>query len=105
MEEVFFSICERYGDKAEHHWVYGNYLVSAGKSVDGKTQLETYMEKKEYYINLYFLENYAYSQLMCGMPLTAYYTITNGNMILEDDVPNQQLLTMIKNSIKELKIL
>ena len=104
MEEVFFSICERYGDKAEHHWVYGNYLVSAGKSVDGKTQLETYMEKKEYYINLYFLENYAYSQLMCGMPLTAYYTITNGNMILEDDVPNQQLLTMIKNSINESSV-
>jgi len=103
VESAFAKINKKYPKNAEHHWVYGNYLVSTGRSSEGKAQLESYMKMKDYQISHFFLEDYAYSQFMCGMPLNAYYTLTNGGTIPEASV-NQSMLSLIKNNINESSI-
>ena len=101
VEKLFTQLEEDYPDKPEHHWIYGNFLASSSKTLEGKKQLEQYMEMKDYYISNFFIQDYAYCQLLCMMPLNAYYTITNGGTIPEDQIPNQQLLSIIKGRIKD----
>ena len=101
VEKDFNALEKDFPENAEHHWIYGNFLVSSGKTLEGKNQLEKYMEMKNYYIGSFFIENYAYAQLMCDMPFNALYSITNGGSIPEESVQNQQLLGLIKNRIKE----
>lgn len=101
IENLFLSINEKYPDKAEHHWIYGNFVASMGNAIKAKTELETYMKMKNYYINHFFISDYSYVQYLCGMPLNAYYTITNGGNISENEVNDQQKLFLIKNTIKE----
>lgn len=101
VEKDFNALEKDFPENAEHHWIYGNFLVSAGKTLDGKNELEKYMDMKNYYIGSYFIESYAYAQLMCDMPFNAYYTITNGNSIPEESIQNQQLLGLIKNRLKD----
>ena len=101
IENLFLSLNEKYPDKAEHHWIYGNFLASMGNATKAKTELETYMKMKNYYINHFFISDYSYVQYLCGMPLNAYYTITNGGNIPENEVNDQQKLFLIKNTIKE----
>ena len=101
IENLFLSLNEKYPDKAEHHWIYGNFVASMGNAIKAKTELETYMKMKNYYINHFFISDYSYVQYLCGMPLNAYYTITNGGNIPENEVNDQQKLFLIKNTIKE----
>jgi len=101
IENLFLSLNEKYPDKAEHHWIYGNFVASMGNAIKAKTELETYMKMKNYYINHFFISDYSYVQYLCGMPLNAYYTITNGGNISENEVNDQQKLFLIKNTIKE----
>ncbi|MBO7486281.1 MAG: hypothetical protein J6T84_09515 [Spirochaetaceae bacterium] len=101
VEEVFSTINKKYSKNAEHHWIYGNYLISQGKTTFGKEELEKYMKMKNYQINNFFIEDYAYSYLLCSMSLNAYYAITNGGNIPEEDVANQNLLNFIKGTIKK----
>ena len=101
IENLFLSLNEKYPDKAEHHWIYGNFVASIGNAIKAKTELETYMKMKNYYINHFFISDYSYVQYLCGMPLNAYYTITNGGNIPENEVNDQQKLFLIKNTIKE----
>ena len=104
IENLFLSLNEKYPDKAEHHWIYGNFLASMGNAIKAKTELETYMKMKNYYINHFFISVYSYVQYLCGMPLNAYYTITNGGNIPENEVNDQQKLFLIKNTIKETSL-
>ncbi|MBR1912311.1 MAG: hypothetical protein IJ828_08155 [Treponema sp.] len=101
MEKEFSRINKKFPKMTAHHWVYGNYLITAGKTVDGKLELERYLEMNNYMANNLFISDYAYAQLMCNMPLNAYYTITNGGNIAEEDVEDVQLLNLIKNFIRE----
>lgn len=101
IEKEFSKIEKAFPDNAEHNWIYGNYLVSAGKNLDGINKLEKYMKMKEYKINSFFIQDYAYAQMISGLPVNAYYSITNGGNIPENQVANQQLLAMIKNNLKE----
>ena len=101
VEKDFNSLEKVFPENAEHHWIYGNFLVSAGKTLDGKNELEKYMEMKDYYINSFFIENLAYAQHMCDMPFNAYYSLTNGGSIPEENIEDQELLGIIKNHIKE----
>ena len=48
IENLFLSLNEKYPDKAEHHWIYGNFVASMGNAIKGKTELETYMKMKNY---------------------------------------------------------
>ena len=95
IENLFLSLNEKYPDKAEHHWIYGNFVASMGNAIKAKTELETYMKMKNYYINHFFISDYSYVQYLCGMPLNAYYTITNGGNIPENEVNDQQKLFLI----------
>ena len=101
VESDFNSLEKEFPENAEHHWIYGNLLATTGKTLDAKNELETYMEMKDYYINGFFIEDYAYAQNMCDMPFNAYYSITNGGTIPEESIRNQELLQLIKNHIKE----
>ncbi len=101
VEKDFNALEKDFPENAEHHWIYGNFLVSSGKTLEGKNELEKYMKMKNYYIGGFFIENYAYAQLMCDMPFNALYSITNGGNIPEESIQNQQLLGLIKNRIKE----
>ena len=101
VEKDFSALEKDFPENTEHHWIYGNFLVTVGKTLDGKNELEKYMEMKNYQINGFFIENYAYAQFMCDMPFNALYSITNGGTIPEESIKNQQLLGMIKNHIKE----
>lgn len=101
VENDFNALEKDFPENAEHHWIYGNFLVSAGKTLEGKNELEKYMDMKNYYIGSFFIENYAYAQHMCDMPFNAYYTMTNGGSIPEENIQNQELLGIIKNHIKE----
>lgn len=101
VENDFNALEKDYPENAEHHWIYGNFLVTTGKTLEGKNELEKYMKMKNYYIGGFFIENYAYAQFMCDMPFNALYSITNGGTIPEENIQNQQLLGMIKNHIKE----
>lgn len=108
-DEVTFSGVEKdyndlekdFPEKAGHHWIYGNFLVSSGRTLDGNKQLEKYMEMKDYYIGSFFINDYATAQHMCDMPFNAYYTLSNGGTIPEENIQNQELLNIIKNRIKE----
>ena len=101
VENDFKALEKDFPENAEHHWIYGNFLVSSGRTLEGNNQLEKYMEMKNYQINGFFIENYAYALQMCDMPFNAFYTITNGGNIPEENVQNQELLKIIKNHIKE----
>ena len=101
MEKEFSRINKKYSKNAEHHWVYGNFLVTAGKPVDGMKELEKYLDMKNGMIGSFFIYDYAYAQFLSNMPLSAYYTITNGGSIPEKEIDNVQLLNLIKNLIKE----
>ena len=101
VENDFNALEKEYPENAEHHWIYGNFLVTTGKTLEGKNELEKYMKMKNYYIGGFFIENYAYAQFMCDMPFNALYSITNAGTIPEENIQNQQLLGMIKNHIKE----
>lgn len=99
--KAFSSIDHNYGERAEHHWIYGNFLVTSSKNVNGKKELEKYMEMKDFMLNKFFIEDYAYAQLMCSTPINALYTITNGGNIPEEMVENKPLLSAIKSNILE----
>ncbi|MBP5359465.1 MAG: hypothetical protein J6Y69_09860 [Treponema sp.] len=99
--KLFSDIDSAYPEKAEHHWIYGNFLTSAGKTIDGNNELEKYMEMKDYLISNPFLEDYAYCQFMCNTPFNAYYTLTNGGTIPEANVSNQELLRIVKSHIQD----
>ncbi len=101
VENDYKALEKDYPENAEHHWIYGNFLVTTGKTLEGKNELEKYMKMKNYYIGGFFIENYAYAQFMCDMPFNALYSITNGGTIPEENIQNQQLLGMIKKHIKE----
>ena len=101
VEKVFLKIDKKYSNNAEHHWIYGNFLVTQSRIIAGNDELEKYLDMKKNMIGVFFLEDYAYSQLLCAMPLHAYYALTNGGNIPEEAVENQTLLKLIKNSIKE----
>lgn len=75
VEKDFNALEKDFPENAEHHWIYGNFLVTAGKNLDGKNELEKYMKMKNYYIGAFFIENYAYAQFMCNMPFNALYSI------------------------------
>ena len=101
VEECFNEINKKYSENAEQNWIYGNFLVSTSKIVEGKKSLEKYMQLKNYYINQAFIDDYTYAQFMCATPLHAYYTLTNSMSISEEEIQNQQLLNMIKSNILE----
>ncbi len=101
VEKAFFQLDKKYSNNAEHHWIYGNFLVTQGRTITGNDELEKYLDMKKNMIGSFFLEDYAYSQFLCAMPLHAYYTLTNGRNIPEEAIQNQSLLNLIKNSVKE----
>lgn len=101
MKETFNFLEEKYSKKAEHHWIYGNYLASTGLSIKGKNELEKYLNMKKNRVNESFLNDYSYSQFLCATPLKAYYTLTNGGSIPEENIANQNLLNILKQKIKE----
>lgn len=101
MEKEFSRIDKKFSKNAEHHWVYGNFLVTAGKAVEGIKELEKYLDMKNGMINSFFIYDYAYAQLLANMPLNAYYTITNGGNIPEEEIDDVQLLKLIKEFVKE----
>ena len=101
MEKDYNDLEKDFPENAEHHWIYGNFPVSSGRTLDGNKQLEKYMEMKDYYIGSFFINDYASAQHMCDMPFNAYYTLSNGGTIPEENIQNQELLNIIKNRIKE----
>ena len=101
VEKEFLNLQTDYPENAEPHWIYGNLLSTTGRTRDANNELKKYMEMKDYYINNYFVEDYAYAQHMCDMPFNAYYTITNGESIPEEKIQNQELLRIIKNHMKD----
>lgn len=101
VENEYKKINKKFSKNAEQHWIYGNFLTTTGKCVDGKSELEKYLDMKNNQIGSFFLQDYAYTQFMCNMPLNAYYTITNGQNIPEENIQNQQLLNIIKNQLKD----
>ena len=104
VQNQFSLLEEEYPQSAEHHWIYGNFLTTAALPLEGKEELEKYIEMKENYVSFLFLQDYAYNQLLCAKPLNAYYTLTNGGSIPEEQVQNQQLLKLIKGNIKESSV-
>lgn len=101
VENFYSKIDKKYSKNAGHHWIYGNFLISQGKTSAGRDELEKYLKMKDYQVSNFFIEDYAYSYLLSSMPLNAYYAITNGGNIPEEAVLNQSLLNLIKNTIKE----
>ena len=101
VEKIFTDLDKNFPEKSEHHWIYGNFLATTGKSLESKNELEKYMAMNDNLINEYFLEDYAYSLYLCFMPVSALYAITNGGTIPENEIRNQDLLNMIKEQIKE----
>ena len=102
VEKLFLKIDSNFPENPEHHWIYGNFLVTTGSKItDGYDELTKYMEMKDYYISGAFIEDYAYAQFLCNMPINALYSITNGGTIPEETIQNQSLLSIIKNHIKE----
>lgn len=101
VEKEYKKINKKFSKNPEHHWIYGNFLVSSGKCIEGKKELEEYLDMKNYMVGSFFLQDYAYAQYLCNLPIHAYYTITNGGVIPEENIQNQSLLKMIKNQIKE----
>lgn len=97
------AIVKKYKDNAGVHWIYANFLSYCGKGMEAVEQYEQYLDMTEGHVSGYFLEDYAYGQLMAGMPLNAYYTITNGYSIQDKKVENQALLKLIKDNIKASK--
>lgn len=102
-KEVDF-LNKNYKKNAEHHWIYGNFLVSSGKTVTGRDELEEFMKMKDYNVNQLFIDDYAYAQVMCGKTLNALYTITNGGRITEERIENKSLLNMIKGQLEETSV-
>ena len=47
VEKEFVKLGKDFPDRAEHHWIYGNYLVSAGSAVDGLQELQTFLLTQE----------------------------------------------------------
>ena len=101
VEKFYSKIDKKYSKNAGQHWIYGNFLVSQGKTSAGREELEKYLKMKDYQVSHFFIEDYAYSYLLSSMPLNAYYAITNGGNIPEEAVENQSLLKLIKNAVKE----
>ena len=101
VEKIFTDLNKAFPEKSEHHWVYGNFLATTGKSLEAKSELEKYMEMNDNLINEYFLEDYAYSLYLCLMPVSALHAITNGGTIPDNEIRNQDFLNMIKEQIKE----
>lgn len=101
IDSFFDEIDKKNPEKAEHHWIYGNYLSTTLQTAKGLKEHEKYMELRNLSISNFFLDDYAYSNFICGKSLSAYYAITNGGTIEEERIKNQNLLKIIKNSIKD----
>lgn len=101
VESQYADLEKNHPEKAEHHWIYANYLQTTIENVKALDQFETYMKMKNYSISTFFIEDYAYSNFSSGKPLSAYYALTNGGTIQEKDVRNSSLYNIIKKSILE----
>lgn len=73
IEKLYKTITKKNPSCAEVHWIYGNYLSSTYKTTEGLTEMEKYIEMRDSYINIMFLEDFAYSNLICGRHLNANY--------------------------------
>lgn len=104
IQEEFDYLEKNFSDNAEHHWVYGNFLLSTGKNVAGRNELEKYMQMKNYNVNRFLIEDYAQAQMYCGRHISALYAITNGGRIPEENVENQNFLGMLKQNIEETSV-
>lgn len=95
------AITKKYKKNAEVHWIYANFLTYSTKQIDALDEFELYLELNDNMANEYFMKDYAYCQLVCGMPLSAYYTLTNGFTIDEKKIEAKGLLKLIKDNIKK----
>jgi len=100
VEKLFKKINKKYSKNAEHHWIYGNFLVTCGRAESGQEELNTYLKMKDYYVSQYWMSDYAYSLTISFQYLKAYYALTNGGQIDEADV-DPWILRIIKENIEE----
>ncbi len=104
IEEEVDYLNKNFPKKAEHHWIYGNFLVTSGKNVQGCKEIEKYMDMKDGMVNVFLIEDYACAQMMGGKYLNALYTLTNGGTIPEEEIENQALLKRIKINIEDTSV-
>lgn len=101
IEKLYKTIVKKFPKCAEVHWIYGNFLSTTTKNLLAIEEMEKYIDMKEGYINLLFLEDYAYTNLVSDRKLMAMRDIKilaeNTNTKLKD----YSIYTSLKDMIGE----
>lgn len=81
VEDFYNALNKKYKNKAEHHWVYGNYLGTTFSNLKAMEEMQTYMEMVDYSVNPFFMSDMAYISLLSGCPISALDELTIGGQV------------------------
>lgn len=100
VEDFYNALNKKYKNKAEHHWVYGNYLGTTFSNLKAMKEMQTYMEMVDYSVNPFFMSDMAYISLLSGCPISALDELTIGGQIPPEEMVYPNLYATIMDQIK-----
>lgn len=101
IENLYKSIVKKFPKCAEVHWLYGNYLSTTTYSKKALEEMEKYLEMTDGNINLYFLEDYAVTNMTCDRKLRAFYDIKRYASALKKKPEDFEVYKTLKKQIIE----
>lgn len=81
VEKFYKALDKKYKNRAEHHWIYGNFLGTTFSNLKAIDEMYTYLEMVDYSVNPFFMSDLAYISLLSGCPLSALDEITIGGQV------------------------
>ena len=104
MEQMYNSIVKKFPKSAEVHWVYGNYLTTTTHSVQALEEMDKYYEMRDGYVSLYFMEDYAVTNMACDKKLQAMVSILTFASVMGKDPEEYEVYRKLKNQIIESSV-
>lgn len=99
MEAAVTELNKKYPERAEHHWIYGNYWTTTTRSVNALDEYNEYLELSKGMVSVAFLQNYAYGEMLAGKRLTALHAVKAAARFGGYDIEEDSIYKTLKANI------